>query len=162
MNLWHLQTPVRAVMRELKKALSSSPICPRHPCQAWCKFQFQRPSHHSDTPCWLLGAVRFLVVLLVAALIPFAQAQSSLILAWDAGPDSAVTGYRLYDGVASGTYTNVIDVGNETNVTVSSLVYGVTYSLPPRLTMRTGRRASSPTRSLTRFRGQPAVSRFYY
>jgi hypothetical protein len=48
-------------------------------------------------------------------------------LAWDPSPASDVAGYRLYDGIASGTYTNVIDVGNATNATVSNLVSGVTY-----------------------------------
>jgi hypothetical protein len=48
-------------------------------------------------------------------------------LAWDPSPDSAVAGYHLYDGIASLTYTNVIDVGNATNATVSGLVGGVTY-----------------------------------
>jgi hypothetical protein len=51
-------------------------------------------------------------------------------LAWDPSPDSAIAGYRLYEVVASGTYTNVIDVidvGNATSATVSNLVNGVTF-----------------------------------
>ncbi len=54
-------------------------------------------------------------------------AAASVSLAWDpsAGPD--VTGYRLYQGSASGTYTNVVDVGNATNAMVPNLVGGATY-----------------------------------
>ena len=67
------------------------------------------------------------VVLLVTALATAAQAQSSVTLAWDPSPDSAIGGYRLYEGAASRTYTNVIDVGNVTTATVTGLVDGVTY-----------------------------------
>ena len=39
-------------------------------------------------------------------------------LAWDTSPDPAVTGYHLYYGAASRTYTNTVDVGNTNWVTV--------------------------------------------
>lgn len=61
------------------------------------------------------------------ALATSAQSQSSVTLAWDPDPGSAIAGYRLYDGTASRTYTNVIDVGNATTNTVSGLISGVTY-----------------------------------
>ena len=53
--------------------------------------------------------------------------QSSVTLAWDPSPDTSISGYRLYEGVASRTYTTVIDVGHETMATVSNLTSGVTY-----------------------------------
>src|ERR1019366_3300295 len=56
-----------------------------------------------------------------------AQGQSSVTLTWDPSPDSAFAGYRLYEGGASQTYSNVIDVGNATTATVSNLVSGVSY-----------------------------------
>ena len=38
-----------------------------------------------------------------------------------------MVGYRVYYGVASRTYTNMVDVGAATNVTISGLVEGKTY-----------------------------------
>lgn len=68
----------------------------------------------SLTSCWLF-------------LLADPLSGASVTLAWDASPGSAISGYRLYEGGASRTYTNVIDVGNSTSVTVSNLVIGVTY-----------------------------------
>jgi hypothetical protein len=63
----------------------------------------------------------------IIALAPYARGQSAVTLAWDPSPGGAAAGYRLYDGPASRTYTNIIDVGNATTGTVSNLVAGVTY-----------------------------------
>ena len=49
--------------------------------------------------------------LLAGVLAASAQAQSSVTLAWDPSIGSGVAGYRLYEGGASGAFTNVIDVG---------------------------------------------------
>lgn len=59
----------------------------------------------------------------------FAQSlpTASVVLAWDASPDASVSGYRLYYGVASRTYTNTVDVGNVLTGVISNLVPGVTY-----------------------------------
>ena len=51
----------------------------------------------------------------------------SLALAWHASPSPDVSGYRVYFGVASGSYTNSVVVGNVTSNTVSGLASGVTY-----------------------------------
>jgi hypothetical protein len=48
-------------------------------------------------------------------------------LAWDPSPDSTVIGYKVYYGVASRTYTNLVTVGNVTNMNVFGLVEGTTY-----------------------------------
>jgi hypothetical protein len=48
-------------------------------------------------------------------------------LAWDPSTDPTVTGYNVYYGEASGTYTNPVNAGNATNVTISGLVQGTTY-----------------------------------
>jgi Fibronectin type III domain len=53
--------------------------------------------------------------------------QGSLSLAWDPSPYPGVAGYRFYLGVNSEVYTNVIDVGNQTSITISNLVPGATY-----------------------------------
>jgi Fibronectin type III domain len=71
------------------------------------------------------GSVVVTLILLIAAATAFGQ--SSITLAWDPSSDSRIVGYRLYEGIVSGSYTNVIDVGNLTTATVSNLVSGVTY-----------------------------------
>ena len=49
-----------------------------------------------------------------------------LNLVWN--PSSGdVGGYRLYYGQASGNYTSIINVGNQTSFTVAGLTAGVTY-----------------------------------
>ena len=63
----------------------------------------------------------------LAALNNSVQAAQSVTLAWDPSPDSSVVGYKAYYGVASRSYTNLIDVGNATRVTVPGLVEGTTY-----------------------------------
>lgn len=67
-------------------------------------------------PAALLGTTT------LAALPP-----SDVTLAWNPSPSTSVAGYRLYQGAASQTYTNTIDVGDLTSVTVSNLTAGTTY-----------------------------------
>jgi len=69
---------------------------------------------------------RFLVWLLVFVRL-VAAAQQNATLAWDQSPDPGVTGYNIYYGGASQTYTNQVNAGNTTNVTISGLVAGATY-----------------------------------
>ncbi|HWX20908.1 MAG TPA: fibronectin type III domain-containing protein [Candidatus Binatia bacterium] len=54
------------------------------------------------------------------------QAQSTVTLAWDPSPDPAVTGYKLYQGLASQSYSITNNVGKATSITVSNLTAGVT------------------------------------
>jgi len=56
-----------------------------------------------------------------------AQALPSVTLAWNPSPDPSVVSYKVYYGVASHTYTQVVDAGKSTNATLSGLVAGVTY-----------------------------------
>ena len=67
------------------------------------------------------------MVLVLAALTPSAQAQSSVTLAWNPDAGTNIAGYKIYYGVASRTYTNTNNVGNVTNATISSLVSGTIY-----------------------------------
>ena len=76
---------------------------------------------------FLLVGRTLAVVLIFAALTPFAWGQSSVTLAWDPSTSSSIAGYRLYEGIASRTYTNVIAVGKATTATFSALVSGATY-----------------------------------
>ncbi len=72
--------------------------------------------------------IRILAVLLFTlTLKSFTVSAASVGLAWDASPDSAVVGYRVYYGVASGQYTNSLTVGNVTTTQIDGLVLGVTY-----------------------------------
>ncbi len=52
-------------------------------------------------------------------------AEVSLI--WDANSEPDLAGYRLYYGIASGSYSSVIDVGNQTTYTITSLDPAETY-----------------------------------
>ena len=63
-------------------------------------------------------------LLLVSATSAFA---GSVNLAWDAVNDPRVSGYKVYYGTSSRTYTGQIDVGNATTRTVSNLIDGATY-----------------------------------
>jgi hypothetical protein len=59
---------------------------------------------------------------------PFsAFASANVTLAWNRSSDPIIAGYDIYYGGASGVYTNVIDAGNNTSVTISNLINGATY-----------------------------------
>jgi hypothetical protein len=74
-----------------------------------------------------LGLTRFFGRFLIAVGMGLsARAQNSVTLAWDASTSATVTGYRLYQGVESGTYTNTTDVGNVTKLSVPAPALGGT------------------------------------
>ncbi|OPY02994.1 MAG: Fibronectin type III domain protein [Syntrophorhabdus sp. PtaB.Bin047] len=67
--------------------------------------------------CLFLGA---------SALHPSARAGAAgVTLGWDAS--AGVSGYKIYRGTASGSYTTSVDVGNTTSYTLSDLASGTTY-----------------------------------
>ena len=72
----------------------------------------------------LLLALLFHSVQAFTATVPTGQ---SVTLAWNPSPAANATGYNIYYGVASGTYTSMINVGTATNATIPGLVAGVTY-----------------------------------
>ena len=116
-------------MPESNRVVGMISFCPRHQFQRHCQSQLQWSDHAPGRRSRPIGqALVLAAVLIIAAFAASAnQRQFNVTLAWDPSPDGSVAGYRLYDGVSSGTYTNVIDVGNATNATVSNLVSGVTY-----------------------------------
>ena len=76
-----------------------------------------------------LGAILILTALNapVQALGAVLPPGRSVTLAWDPSPDPSVVGFNMYYGVASRTYTNMVNPGNVTSVTISGLVEGTTY-----------------------------------
>jgi hypothetical protein len=71
--------------------------------------------------------IGFGVVLACLSVCTLAKAVSSASLEWNSITDSSIVGYNVYYGGASRSYTNVVSVGNSTNVTVGGLVEGKTY-----------------------------------
>src|SRR4051812_32073142 len=86
-----------------------------------CAGSFFKPAlraglaHHAKPGAMLAG-----LGLLFASVLGL-QAQSSVILGWNALTNSGVTGYRIYRGTASQSYTTSTDVGNVTQFTVPGL-----------------------------------------
>ena len=82
----------------------------------------------ADPERWKRG-VRFLGFLLTLALVgsPTGALASKVTLAWDSSSDPNVTGYNIYYGSVSRTYTNLVNAGTTTSATISNLVPGTTY-----------------------------------
>ena len=51
----------------------------------------------------------------------------NVTLAWDKSPSANVIGYRLYWGVTTRMYTNMINAGTNLTATVSNLLAGTTF-----------------------------------
>jgi len=69
----------------------------------------------------------FLTALLYLSL-PLSDIHSAQVsLAWNASTSSGIAGYKVHYGTSSGSYSTVIDVGNNTTYTISSLQSGLTY-----------------------------------
>ena len=67
----------------------------------------------------------FSVLALLSVVAP--RSEGAVLLGWDPSPSTTVTGYKVYYGVASRAYINVIDAGNVTSNIVSGLIGNVTY-----------------------------------
>ena len=52
---------------------------------------------------------------------------AEITLAWDQNPESDIAGYKVYYGLESRAYSNVIDIGSYTSCTISGLEEGETY-----------------------------------
>lgn len=71
-----------------------------------------------------------IVFLLVALTCPHISAGvtvANVTLAWDPSTDPTVTGYRLYYGPSTGSYTNLLDTGPATSTTISNLMPAAVY-----------------------------------
>jgi hypothetical protein len=77
--------------------------------------------------------MRFWTIIFLIATLCFALGGcllcigSPVTLAWNASTDPIVAGYNVYYGGARGTYTNKVNVGAATSVTISNLTPAVTY-----------------------------------
>jgi hypothetical protein len=63
----------------------------------------------------------------VLILFPAFTHGAEVTLAWDANSEPDVVGYKLYYGTASGNYSQSIDAGNTTQITITGIQAGVTY-----------------------------------
>lgn len=69
----------------------------------------------------------FIACLLISTFITIAGTARPLTLAWDSSPDTNVTGYKVYLGPASRTYSTNINVHAVQLTTVSNLATGQPY-----------------------------------
>jgi len=78
---------------------------------------------------WQKGAaIRSLFLGILLAISPVSSfASANITLAWSRNVEPIVAGYNIYYGGASGVYTNVIDAGTNTSMTISNLSNGATY-----------------------------------
>ena len=74
----------------------------------------------------VLGDILFFALLYnpVQAFGTTVPAGQSVTLTWTASTDTNVAGYNIYYGGASGDYTNMINAGNVTSITISGLICG--------------------------------------
>jgi hypothetical protein len=77
----------------------------------------------------VLGSSLFFALLFdsVQAFAATPPAGQMVTLAWNPSLDTNVVGYNIYYGGASGDYTNKINAGNATNISISGLVAGSAY-----------------------------------
>jgi len=68
--------------------------------------------------------ISLFTVLLIAS-VPAKASEVNLV--WDPSPSPEATGYNVYSGSVSGTYSQAVDVGNWTNCVMSGLEPGKTY-----------------------------------
>jgi hypothetical protein len=74
----------------------------------------------------ILGLMALAGVLGYLSGVSVAQAVQ-ITLAWDPSPSPNVGGYILYHGHASRNYTDSVDVGDQTQYTLTDLETGTTY-----------------------------------
>lgn len=67
------------------------------------------------------------ITVVSACIVSSASAATAVTLAWDANPETGVTGYQLSYGTSPGVYPNAIDPGTNTTASVPGLTEGTTY-----------------------------------
>ena len=78
--------------------------------------------------CLSLSKFVSLTVLSIILFLFTSQVYSAQVtLAWDPNTEPDLAGYKIYYGFSSGNYKVTVDVGNQTNCTISTLQEGQTY-----------------------------------
>ena len=77
----------------------------------------------------MIGKLKFLLVIFLCFFIVSPIYAANVSLGWDDPnpPEANVEGYKIYIGTNSGIYTEPLDVGLSTTVTVDNLNEGITY-----------------------------------
>lgn len=74
------------------------------------------------------GALSFALLFNTLPAVTAAAAAGQIVtVEWTPSPAYGVTGYNVFYGGASGDYTNMINVGNVTNASISGLAAGMTF-----------------------------------
>lgn len=84
-------------------------------------------SIHLLRPAMAMSHVRLGILFCSLAFAVLSAFAAQVNLAWDASTSTSVAGYNIYYGVASGSYTSKLSVGNQTSSTVTGLSEGKTY-----------------------------------
>ncbi len=73
------------------------------------------------------GICSFFLGVLISIIPCSGFAEANVKLAWNPISDPIVAGFNIYYGGASGVYTNEVDAGTNTSLTISNFVVGATY-----------------------------------
>jgi len=90
------------------------------------KFFFQTLRIIFHRSCSSLSTVFLVFSIVFLIQIPNAF-PTQVTVGWDENPETNIAGYKLYYGTSSGNYTNTVDVGFQTQYTLTNLQEGVTY-----------------------------------
>jgi hypothetical protein len=83
--------------------------------------------HYSSSSGMLVIITRNIITLLICCTSGTQIMADSVTLTWDPNSIPNLAGYRLYSGTTPGVFTQKIEVGNSTTISVSNLREGQTY-----------------------------------
>jgi Fibronectin type III domain len=83
--------------------------------------------YHSSGHGLLMIITRYIILLCISCTSGARIMADSVSLTWDPGSIPNLAGYRLYSGTTPGAFTQRIEVGNSTTISVSNLTKGQTY-----------------------------------
>jgi hypothetical protein len=83
--------------------------------------------YHSGGRGLLMIITRYIILLCISCTSGARIMADSVSLTWDPGSIPNLAGYRLYSGTTPGAFTQRIEVGNSTTISVSNLTKGQTY-----------------------------------
>ena len=75
----------------------------------------------------LQNSIIIFFVLFITFISSSSALSAQITLAWDPNTEADLAGYKVYYGIASGTYGSPISVGNVTTYTLAGLTAGQTY-----------------------------------